>query len=55
VNIGKIRRFLRRAERMLGLVEGRRHGHHHHSHRHHRRGRRGVGNAVLRQILRRVR
>ncbi len=56
VNIGKIRRLLRRAEQVLGFVEGRRHGHHHRRHHHHYgHGRRRVGNEVLRQILRRIR
>jgi hypothetical protein len=57
MNIGKIRRLLYQAERLLGAVEGSRHGHHHH-HRHHhhgRRRRRGIGEKVLRQILRRIR
>jgi hypothetical protein len=56
VNIGKIRRLLRRAEQVLGFVEGRRHGRGHHRHHHHYgHGRRRVGDAVLRQILRRTR
>ena len=52
MNIGKIRRLLHQAERVLGMVEGSRHGHHHHGHKR-RRG--GVKNEVLRQILRRIR
>jgi hypothetical protein len=53
MNIGKVRSLLRRAEQVLGLVEGKRHGHHRH---HHRRGRKSrVGNEVLRQVLRRIR
>ena len=56
VNIGKIRRLLRRAEQVLRLVEGRRHGHHHHRrHHHYGHGRRRVGDEVLRQLLRRIR
>ena len=56
MNVGKIRSYLRNAERMLGLVEGKRHGpHRHHGHRHHGRRGGGVGNEVLRQILRRIR
>jgi hypothetical protein len=51
MNIGKIRKVLHTAERALGMVEGSRHGHRHH---HHKR-RRGVGEGVLRQILRRIR
>ena len=55
VNIGKIRRILRRAEQVLGFVEGRRHGRGHRHHHHYGHGRRRVGDAVLRQILRRIR
>lgn len=58
MNIGKIRRLLRRAERVLGFVEGTRHGrrhHHHHRRHHHGHARRRVGDEVLRQILRRIR
>jgi hypothetical protein len=56
MNIGKIRRLLYQAERLLGAVEESRHGHHHHRHHHHgRRRRRGIGEKVLRQILRRIR
>ena len=56
VNIGKIRRILRRAEQVLGFVEWRGHGRHHHRrHHHYRHGRRRVGDDVLRQILRRIR
>jgi hypothetical protein len=41
---------------VLGLVEGKRHGHHrHHGRGHHGRRGGGVGNEVLRQILRRIR
>ncbi len=55
MNVGKIRRYLRNAERVLGLVEGKQHGHHRHYGRgHHGRSRGGVGNEVLRQILRRI-
>ncbi|MDQ3965337.1 MAG: hypothetical protein M3246_02605 [Actinomycetota bacterium] len=54
MNIGKIRRLLYQAERLLGAVEGSRHGHHRHHH-HGRRRRRGIGEKVLRQILRRIR
>ena len=54
VNIGKIRRLLRRAEQVLGLVEGRRHGHHR-RHHHYGHSRRRVGDEVMRQILRRIR
>lgn len=54
VNIGKIRRLLRRAEQVLGFVEGKRHGRHHHRH-HYGHGRRRGGGRVLRQILRRIR
>jgi hypothetical protein len=56
MNVGKIRRYLHDAERVLGLVEGKRHGHHrHHGRGHHERRRGGVGNEVLRQIFRRIR
>ena len=56
MNVGKIRRLLRGAERVLGMVEGSRHGHHRHHHHHHGRRRRGgVKGEVLRQILRRIR
>ena len=56
MNVGKIRSYLRNAERMLGLVEGKRHGHHrHHGRGHHGRRGGGMGNEVLRQILRRIR
>ena len=56
MNVGKIRSYLRNAERVLGLVEGKRHGHHrHHGHGHHGRRGGGVGNEVLRQILCRIR
>ncbi len=56
MNAGKIRRYLRNAERILGLFEGKRHGHHrHHGRGHHGRRSGGVGNEVLRQILRRIR
>jgi hypothetical protein len=51
MDIRKIRKFLYQAERLLGAVEKSRHGHHHR--RHGRR--RGIGNKVLRQILRRIR
>ncbi len=57
MNIGKIRRLLHQAERVLGLVEGTRHGHgrHHHHHGHRRRRGGGMKGEVLRQILRRIR
>ena len=56
MNVSKIRRYLRSAERVLGLVEGKRYGHRsHHGRGHHGRRRGGMGNEVLRQILRRVR
>ena len=55
MNVGMIRSYLRNAERMLGLVEGKRHGHHrHHGRGHHGRRGGGVGNEVLRQIPRRT-
>ena len=37
MNVGKLRSYLRNAERVLGLVDGKRHGHH----RHHGRGHTG--------------
>ena len=56
MNVGKLRSYLRNAERVLGLLEGKRHGHHrHHGRGHHGRRGSGVGNEVLRQILRRIR
>jgi hypothetical protein len=55
MNIGKIRRLLHQAERVLGLVEGARHGHRHHRHHGHRRRRSGMKGEVLRQILHRLR
>jgi hypothetical protein len=56
VNVGKIRRYLRNAERVLGLVEGKRHGHRrYHGRGHHGRRRGGMGGEVLRQILHRIR
>lgn len=56
MNIGKIRRLLHQAERVLGMVEGSRHGHHRRHHHHgHKRRKGGVKNEVLRQILRRIR
>jgi hypothetical protein len=55
MNIGKIRRLLHRAERLLGAVEGSRHGHHRRRRHRHGRRRRGIGNEVLRQLLRRIR
>ena len=56
MNVGKIRKYLRNAERVLGLVEGTRHGHHRrHGHGHHGRRRGSLGSGVLRQILRRIR
>ncbi len=53
MDMRKIRRFLYQAERLLGAVEKSRHGRHHHYRHGHRR--RGIGNEVLRQILRRIR
>ena len=56
MNVGNLRSYLRNAERVLGLAEGKRHRHHrHHGRGHH--GRRGgsVANEVLRQIPRRIR
>jgi hypothetical protein len=57
VNVGKIRRYLRNAERVLGLIEGKRHGHRRYHGRggHHGRRRGGMGGEVLRQILHRIR
>ena len=56
MNVGKIRRSLRNAERVLGLVEGKRHGHRrYHGRGHHGRRRGGMGGEVLRQILHRMR
>ena len=56
MNVGKIRKYLHNAERVLGMVEGKRHGHHrHHGRGHHGRRRGGMGSGVLRQILRRIR
>jgi len=56
MNVGRIRRYLRNAEQVLGLVEGKRHGHsRHHGRGHHGRRRGGMSNEVLRQILRRIR
>jgi hypothetical protein len=56
MNIGKIRRLLYQAERLLGAVEESRHGrHHHHRHHHGHHRRHGIGEKVLRQILRRIR
>lgn len=44
MNVGKIRKYLRNAERVLGLVEGKRHGHHrHHGRGHHGKRRGGMG------------
>jgi hypothetical protein len=56
MNVSKIRRYLRNAERVLGLVEGKRHGHRRcHGRGHHGRRRGGMGGEVLRQILHRMR
>ena len=56
MNVSKIRRYLRNAERVLELAEGKRHGHRsHHGRGHHGRRRGGMSNEVLRQILRRIR
>ena len=53
MNVGKIRKYLRNAERVLGLVEGKRHGHHrHHGRGHHGKRRGDMGSGVLRQRLR---
>jgi hypothetical protein len=53
MNVGKIRRLLHQAERLLGGVDKSRHGHRHDHHHGRRRG--GAGNEVLKQILRRFR